>query len=402
MNQTLLSGEVATAEETWQSHDERLRHFDDTTTWLAEVLDGSMRTSFEYSFDGEDLYGRDGGALGTIFRDSIKDAEITAARTPSLAFELRRRRIEHQEYQDMLAMVKGELPNTMVVVSDFPPELMDATSDVGGYNARRKQTMLRVIMKNEDGTITMLSQSLDRSDRLALEAIYGHFGFVPEPGELLGQRIHQDFPPEEQAFLIDWLTGSYDRALSAQYGGEWHAGRTPAERLNTYDFVRSQEDLVGAFVSEKLQNPSKAESLRFGLAAAMESRFKNRLASATINYAQQETVYSAMAPIEEMGNAGRIATLQGKTYSGCGFTVSGEAIPPGQRQLSEAGYGNKTEGKEDWKWKSGICRTSGCPTRPAKTKVGPCSVCTGCQHLYDKGKDPEKEYKLRRANARNN
>jgi hypothetical protein len=45
-----------------------------------------------------------------------------------------------------------------------------------------------------------------------------------------------------------------------------------------------------------------------------------------------------------------------------------------------------------WKWENGVCRISQCPTRPAKTSVGPCAVCRGCQKLFDKGLDPSKIY----------
>lgn len=49
------------------------------------------------------------------------------------------------------------------------------------------------------------------------------------------------------------------------------------------------------------------------------------------------------------------------------------------------------EDKKNWKWKRGTCAVKTCPTRPGKTKVGPCSVCVSCQHKFDKGSDPTKE-----------
>ena len=44
----------------------------------------------------------------------------------------------------------------------------------------------------------MYSQSLDGSDRRALEALYAYLGREVQPGELLGQRIRADLPPDEQ------------------------------------------------------------------------------------------------------------------------------------------------------------------------------------------------------------
>jgi hypothetical protein len=55
----------------------------------------------------------------------------------------------------------------------------------------------------------------------------------------------------------------------------------------------------------------------------------------------------------------------------------------------------RDDGKEqkDWKWKDGVCVVGGCPSRPHATKVGPCSVCRGCQNIYDQGGNPVKNYK---------
>ena len=47
--------------------------------------------------------------------------------------------------------------------------------------------------------------------------------------------------------------------------------------------------------------------------------------------------------------------------------------------------------KKYWKWKQGVCVVKSCPTRPGKTTVGPCSVCTSCQYKFDAGKDPTNE-----------
>lgn len=380
MNRIPLTQEAEVTPEIRFGHNERQRHYDDTTTWLAEVLEGSMRTSFEYTFDGHELFGRDGGALGIIFKDSVKDAELIAAKNPNLAFELRRRKIEKSEYADMVAMAKGELPNTMVVVSDFPPELMGVTQDIGGYNTRRKQTMLRVISRSEDGTITMRSQSLDRSNRKALEAIYGCFELVPRAGELLGQRIHMDLPSEDRTYLIDLLTGIYDNSLISQYGGGWYGGRTPAEMANTYDFVRSQGDLIDAFVAEKLNNPSQAESLRYGLAAAMEARFTNRLVRSVVGLAQQVFPHRPV-PLHEMEQAGREARARGKTFSACGLTEDGQEGLSTEGQLAEAGLGNKTTTETSYKFdKFMYCRE--CQPAPKKEDkkrlCGPCGICKPC------------------------
>lgn len=352
------------------------RRYYDTVTWLAEVLPGAMRTPSEYAFDGRELYASDGGTLGKIFDDAIEEAKTLPA---ELSFERRRRLIEKEEYRDMLAMMRGELPNTMVVVSDFPPELMDAADDVGGYNAGRKQTMLRVLARTPQGTLKMYSQSLDGSNRQALEAIFEHIGLNAEPGELLGQRIHVDFDPHEQEFLTDQLTGVYDRSLRQQFGGEWYAGRRNGNRINTYDFVRQQSDLINTYMA--ITDSFTGGEAEYNLAAAM----KRRLEGGPVQHVLQPVYFTGLPvaahvyALDEMSTAGKVARERGDVYSGCGGTVradNNENSLTAGLQLEAAGYGNKAETAED---KYGPL-TFTCPkghknTRPRGKLIPKCTTC---------------------------
>ncbi len=325
----------------------------DTATWLAEALNGSMRTRFEYSFDGQELYGEDGGAIGEIFDYAIESAQAIVASNPDLLFELRRRLIERGEYEDMIGMAKGELPNTMISVSDYPPELMENPKDVGGYNGRRKQTMLRVIARQVDGSIRMTTQSLDGSNRQALEALYKQMGYTAEPGELLEQRMHVDLPAAWQDKLVDNLTDTYDSSLSEQYGGSWHAGirqNSTRQRVNTYEFACAQKDLVEWFTAEKLADPIKAEKLRYQLAATIDERYErfvrvSQSVDSGIRIVPQEMSFSFVQAHnlhDEIEQANQRATSKGKTFSGCGTSVKRE-LSDTDDQLEQSGYGNKTK-----------------------------------------------------------
>jgi hypothetical protein len=376
------------------------RRYYDTVTWLAEVLPGVMRTPFEFSFDGTELYASDGSRMGKVFDDSIDRA---ATLPKHLCFEQRRTQIEKGEYLDMLAMMQGTGANTIVVTSDFPPELMETTEDVGGYNVSRKPTMMRVLTKTPKGTLKMYSQSLDGSNREALEAIHESLGFKAEPGELLGQRRYLDMGEHEQEFLIDHLTGVYDRSLQAQHGGEWRAGRQNDSRINTYDFVRQQTDLLAVyFATTDGFTGGRAD---YNLAAAMKKRYAE-------DYTQpdwQEAPSTHDIPVvayalaaTEMGGAGREARRKGEVMSGCGGTVDGESNDDSaESQLEKAGYGGKLDTgligdaskAEKLVWKDGVCIIDNCPTRPGKTKVAQCSICKLCQGWFDKGKDPSNIYK---------
>ena len=361
-------------------HDAHLRFYDDTTTLMAEMLDGSMRTVFDYYYDGHDLYSHDGGALKPLFKEAIRDAEKLVAKNPNLAFELRRRWTENGELNDMLAMASGDAPNTMVTVSDFPPELMDATEDVGGYNVRRKQTMLRVITRQADGSLRMYSQSLDGSDRQALESIYHEMGFDPEAGELLGQRMHLEVPDDDQEYLIDKLMGIYDRSMQTSYGGNWYPGRQPVDYRNTYEFVCGQTDLLEAFTNSV---ESLDQHKVYNLAAALQNRYTNKPMPANIHVAPR------MNPLWEMQHAGNIARAENKSFSGCGITLNVGGSSDLNSEFSEQGYGNQTNEETkynfDKKMHCVVCQQS--PKKDeAKKMCGPCGICRTCDAKLKKSK----------------
>lgn len=348
-----------------EAYDVNMRRYNDTVTWLAEVLPGSMRTPFEYSFDGQELYASDGSSLAEVFNDAVQEAQDLPP------FELRRRLIEKQEYEDMLAMMKGDLPNTMVVVSDFPPELMTVSTDIGGYNTKRKQTMLRVLVRTNSSHLIMYSQSLDGSDRKALESIYQHCDVAVEPGELLGQRIYLHRDEAEQEFIVDELTGVYDRALIGQYGGEWYAGIANHHSGNTYDFVRQQTDLLNAYLATTTE--FSGDRRDYALAAAMRSRYSGETPVPTVIYNLVSPVGTAMAIIE-MDEAANRAMGRGETQSGCGLTISMTA----GEQLGEAGYGNKIESTDKYGSLKFKCPKQGCGyinTRQRNKLLTHCQSC---------------------------
>lgn len=307
------------------------RRYNDITTWAAEVLDGSMRTSFEYTFDGQELYAGDGSPMGPIFDKAIEDAYKIAEMEPVLAVEVGRRKTERAEYDDMLEMATGKGFNTMLVISDFPEALKGFGRDAGGYNTQRMQTMARAITRLPDGKIKIVSQTLDKSDRDGLESIYRQFGLKPEPGELLGQRMYMDLSAAEQEGVMDKIVNAYDRTLGLKHGRNFYAGRTPAEMENTYNFVIRQTDLINAYLA------NDNDDNKYALAAALDSRWKsNKNFSPSIDI---DAPYGALTSAQmEMNVAAEISRRMGKTYSGCGYTAGGNVGAP--MEFAILGYGN--------------------------------------------------------------
>ncbi len=383
------AGRLALASPNQGLREQQLRY--DLTTQFAELVDGNMRTNFELRFNGHDLVGEDGRSMDKITHKSLNEAKKMANLNPDWQYEVRRREHERAEFDEIIEMAQGKGPNTMIVVSDFPPELMDAKEDVGGYNVRRKQTMLRVIFRQPgSNVIHMYSQSLDGSNRQALEAIYALFGIEPEPGELLGQRIRTDLTAQEQFELTDKVTSVYDQNLTEQLDGHWYAGRRPADYRNTYDFVYAQTDLIDECV--RLNNLGWLnDKFMYGVSAEMQRRFiryKKDVADSQplIGQVNLTTLH------RDIEAAGLWASQRGMAFSACGVTMRAKGIKSSfKSQLKLTGYGNLAfdeEDEEDWQWTQGECVIENCPTKPDVVEVGPCGVCRRCQTIYDSGGKP--------------
>lgn len=365
------SGNITAERETFIQFDYERRRLDDTVTWLAEVLPGAMCTPVEYHLRGDDLYTADGQSVEAMFNDSIEDAK----RLPRhLSFESRRRDLEKDEFCDMVKMARGELfdketgkqINTIVVESDYPPELMHVSKDIGGYNGKRKTAMQRVIVATKTG-VKIITTSLDGSDRQALEAIYEFCGYQAEPGELLGQRMLLTLDEYEQELLPGCLREVYDAELSRQYGGEWHAGRRrkKGEHQNTYEFVKAQTDLLDYYLQTTTRfGGGKAE---YNLAAAMKKRFEGGGGARKLRMPGFSIVQKARVK-EELEVAGKRALFSGEVFSGCGASIGGE----GER--SQLGYGNRSVqdhlGPLDFE-----CQNGHPNSRPYGEKIPKCTTC---------------------------
>lgn len=368
-----------------------LQNEKDIKTWLSETLDGNMYHEDTYNYAFSELWSGDGRAMGPVFDDALEDAYLNLGNRKNLEFEVRRRVLEKEEYDLMIKMAEGELPNTMVVVSDFPPELWNSDSDVGGYNVSRKQTMLRVVTRDYDGRITVRTQSLDGSDRESLEQIYKTCGREASPGELLGQRIHMDIAAEDdRENLVEELRITYDRNLSIKYGRQMYGGRDydVLAELGTSRFVEEQQDLISHIrynYNELDFDDFRDQKILGSLAATISERYERTVVQATEGYQKQSSVYENVRPINvesEIALAVHKAVLQGKTFSGCGASVSLDANKTElENNLNSLGYGNKTDKESTYSFnKLAYCRVCQAPPKEAAPKkmCGPCNICREC------------------------
>lgn len=347
---------------------ERQRLKDDELTWAAETLDGPVRVPLEFTLKNNDLYASDGGNLRTVFEDAVSNDMKVAAVNTEYGFQLQRSRAELGEYEHMVMMAKGEVPNVMVVISPIPEQMRGRTSgDTYGYQPRRGLGFFRVISHEGDGRIKMTVQSFDKSDPVAINAMYSRYGEQPDwSRDLIDQRIYMHIEDElERELISDSLLFRYDESLNQRYGGDWYAGRNGQDRRNAYDFAKIQADLLDEHIS-RMSRPGlddkQKEKFRRDYAAALRRRHEGR----------QVTTEGGGADAE-MSAAGDAALAAGERFEGCGYSVGG--ANSAEAQAAQAGYSNRL-------WVRGECRVC---LRSAE--VAECTVCIDCEEADNRGED---------------
>jgi len=366
-------------------YNERLRLRNDTETFFAESLYGSMRTPLEYIYDpiANELRAEDGGWLGPIFDASINNMQKKVSADPEYEFELRRRIIEKEEYQDMLNLMDDERVNTMVVVSDFPKELVGKNGHFGGYDTERQQAYVRVMTRNGD-TLQMFSQSLDGSDREGLEKIYAYMGFTPHSGELLEQRMQVSLLPEHQEILIDSLQLVYDNHMQHKTGIKHYAGIPIGQtnNIDTYAFVKTQKDIIGLAITLS-ENNALTPQKQYDMLALLRERFESKKAETTAvvfeDYAfdsigKAAIIYAQLS--EQSQQAGARAKTEGRTFSACGITLRSQETSA-EDGLKNAGYSQGIDNSKEDKFGplSFECPKGHTNTRPRNKLIDKCQKC---------------------------
>jgi hypothetical protein len=268
-------------------------------------------------------------------------------------------------------MIKTGKENTMVLTTNFPWALENAKEDVDGYNVTRRQSLRRALTVNPDnGKIMLCSQTLDGSNERALSAVDAEFDFQINPEEeRLGQRQTLRLSAEEQAEIMDRSVTAYDTEMSAQFGGEWYAGRRPADYRNTYDFVCQQRDLIDTYKALKLKD-ELTEEVMYDMAATINKRFKAEKQGVVSMVPRMDMINPAQLE-QEMERAGYEARVIGQRFSACGSTFGPSGI---ESSMEQAGFGNKSD--EECEFISKKCPE--CGTKNVKTKVTKTRISGSC------------------------
>jgi hypothetical protein len=315
----------------------------------------------------------------------------------------------------------GELPETTEIleISDHPEAL---TGHMLGYRDSNKKGMVRStsLRKNASGSYTRVIEQASRSNGTWKST----FSFLDACGIEAAPKP-ADIAVLEKPLVYtrhDYLEGVVDvmRMLDKHAGpgirygdsGERALLNIPYENLREESARREEE--IEHYISTlaKLEaqldgwftNGEISYEERSNIFAGEVERILNAICMLQPEYAAdtfgkrvEAKFYEASALIARGQQAQALQLIAGiqnlkDSVTFCGVTMSIQEAQEKGMQINDLGQ-LVEQGKENWKWKQGVCQVQACPTRPGKTEVGPCNVCRTCQAKFDEGEDPTKEKK---------
>ncbi len=316
------------------------------------------------------------------------------------------------------AVAEGHLPadTEILEISDYPEALIGTSI---GYRHANKKGMVRStgLMFHPDGSYTRVIEQTSRSNG----TWHSTFGFFDACNIQTTNKATDLAALEKPVIysasnlvdkvvdvmrLLDEHTGQ-----GVKYGdsGERAANSIPYEDLRQesarreaeiatyYEDLAKLEIQLDSWLSEGLITQKEKTDLYNGEVV----RILNAVCTLAPEYAadtfgsNSAPVFHKAAELTAMGRVQEAAVLLNSSQYlmekvvFCGATIEIEDAK--KIGLEVNSFGSLVEkGKNSWKWKDGVCVVKACPSRPTKTKVGPCSVCKSCQAKFDAGQDPTK------------
>lgn len=306
------------------------------------------------------------------------------------------------------AMLDGKLSANVEVATEsiFPVGLDDETANSLGYRASNRKGMLRTTSFDllDDGKIRWKIDQLSYSDLGSAIWRYG------DDVSILNQPQFYD-----RSYMPDGIV-DYAKALDFGQGDKMYGAR-PDETTIAYDDLRGvseyREEILKHFAEEladfEKQSPDdeegylkKLQEIVRRICVQHPSYTRDALGEDVVddyNLANQQ--YSRgdydSAAQSVTNAAGREVTIV--ICGGSITSVSNEQAANMTESEVRALEQKLKEDAEKLVWVSGKCRVEGCPTDGKTTEVAQCSVCRGCQAIFDDGKDPAKIYQEQRLKA---
>lgn len=396
-----------------------------------------FKKTFEYSFDGNNLVSSTGVYLNSFLENGYQAAlndvryggfnESHAVRAKAFCNQLSQIRQWFSDEQDM---------THKMYVSLCPPksELNEREAAKQGFKQDRLMASIQLYEKTQGG-IRLHAFSLDGLSLARLNQLHAALGLTDE---VAGTTIEQLMCPLSvnntmpAAEAVESIIYYYDKLLLNETGDahvqgvdkqkfKREANAHVEEHVAAYDLYRQTIIEVANSLNEnkvnyrlrdivnELQLSIVAHEAAVPSALRIEKgQFIDReAAGGIIDYLRTKAIPHYLTAqldakknvntdtgYQAVSDAGGQAVASNITYEGACPTSNN--YETAQNEIAQLGlvFGRQNLlNPEDWVWTTGKCVVANCPTKPGKTTVGPCSVCVGCQSIYDAGKDPKYLYK---------
>lgn len=253
-----------------------------------------------------------------------------------------------------------------------------------GFFPERKMGFIYRAYCNADASVTLESQTVDRSDQGALAMV---------------ERL-SEYDPEAD---METLRRTYDGNLVKKYGGQFYAGRRGAEiGENAWKELLKQKDLIEYYVQEIERLAKQQQSRRdvqgemVRLTIGVWKLFKKRLngEGQVVQYSTNHVgAIATSAALQYAALSSQVhasyleARANGEVKAGCGGAIS--ALGQENESIDIEGtfngiFGEQRKGKSkeetysfDKKMYCVVCQAPPQKTE-SKKMCGPCGICKGC------------------------
>lgn len=368
----------------------RQRVYDEELSYIAEGIDRASCTEFTLQRDdtGQLVYFDEGawrpynGMLLTGLKVADSEARVDKRKQFLADWAVR----DWQKGLQMGALKPGE---TMEWHSSYPHEIEARYGKEflqnQGLKPHRKMGFLYQAACHEDGAVTLVTQTVDRSDPRAFAAVEDMLQFDPEAD-------------------VETMVRTYDGALSKIHGGNFYAGRRQAEiDENAWHEIIQHKDLVEYFLNgiealaaqemgrDQLEQQSKRHT--YGVWAALKRRLDVGQARLEQNFAKPAAISYHHAQLSrEVSRAYSHAQARQEMLIGCGGAIKPSQDNPldiSGKDAFNAIFGDQlggaTKSESSYKFDKHmycvVCQAPPSETEKsagAKKMCGPCGICKGC------------------------
>jgi hypothetical protein len=356
-----------------EAHQEDFERWQQDRWWRDEITDQSERlaspmvNTFDYRLTAEGLVTDLDEPMRPVFVTGLHTAEQMASVDSRWQFELNRRRIELDEFnqlEDYAFQIGEGMRITSLSLDGSDYEGMRAVAEALGHrlpmDRPSSEDILQTRMWLPEGLVVMSPIP----DAVRVDGV--DIGGYNKHRQKMIVRIAtaSGTPSVEHQALIDRIRTAYDTVLTQRTGQKHYAGRVKISNDDARTFVEKQGDLLDAHMQvvnsifavtrDPHQRNAQMAPHRYNLAAALDDRLNGK-------------------QVRSLSDSGDNARAEGKEFDG--------DCPPAETAVTASDQAGRL-GYSVEKWSQGVCRNCERTTQVWKVEDGGCSICPGCAKAH--------------------